>query len=139
MDTVRTLVIAGVISLAAACSTAPSKPAAAAAAPSKAAAPAVLNLAGSWAITTESQMGPMDSKLTVTQNGKDIKGTLESQMGSVECAGTIEGKDVKFGFNVSAQGTDLRIDYIGTTDGTTMTGKAVFGTYGEGTFKGKKQ
>ena len=137
MNTIRAIAVATVVLLAAACSSTPSKPAAA---PAKAAAaPAVMNLAGSWTITTESQMGPMDSKLTVEQNGKDIKGVMTSQMGSVDCTGTIDGKDVKFGFNFSAQGTDLRIDYIGTTDGTTMTGKAVFGSYGEGTFKAKKQ
>jgi hypothetical protein len=44
----------------------------------------------------------------------------------------------KFSFNVNAQGMDLKIDFVGTSDGQTMAGKAVFGSFGEGTFKGKR-
>jgi hypothetical protein len=141
MNTFRAVLIASVTAFAAACSTAPTKPAAAPAPAAKAAAPAaaVTNLAGVWTLTTESQMGSQDAKLTVAQTGKDIKGTMETPMGSVDYTGTVEGKDVKFGFNFNAQGTDLRIDYIGTVEGGTMKGKAVFGSFGEGTFTGKKQ
>jgi hypothetical protein len=31
---------------------------------------------------------------------------------------------------------DLKIDFVGVSDGKQMSGKAVFGTFGEGTFKG---
>jgi hypothetical protein len=96
-------------------------------------------LTGNWIVTVESQMGSQDTKMTLKQSGGNLAGTMTSQMGSVDFTGTLVGKDVKFGFNVNAQGTDLRIDYIGTTDGTTMSGKAVFGSFGEGTFKGKRQ
>ncbi len=138
MNTLRTALIASVAAVAAACSTAPSKPPAAPAAPVVPAAPVATNIAGVWTITTDTPQGASDSKMTVMQTGKDIKGTLESPMGSVDYTGTVVGKDVKFGFNFSAQGTDLHIDYIGTVDGPTMSGRAVFGSFGEGTFKGKK-
>jgi hypothetical protein len=134
MNTLRVVLVAAVATLAAACSSTPSKPTASAAP----AAPPAVNLAGNWTVTTETPMGAQETKLSVAQTGKEIKGTMASPQGSVPITGTADGKDFKFGFDFDAQGTSLRIDYIGTVEGTAMKGKAVFGTFGEGTFTGTK-
>ncbi len=134
MNTFRVVLLASVAALAAACSSTPSKPAA----PVAPAAPAVANIAGTWTVTTETPMGASDSKMTVVQTGKDIKGVLESAMGSVNYTGGVDVNNVKFGFDFDAQGTSLRIDYIGTVEGEAMKGKVVLGTFGEGTFVAKK-
>jgi len=84
-------------------------------------------------------MGAQDTNLVLTQTGKELAGTFESPMGSANAKGSIDGNDVKFGFPFSAQGTELQIDFIGTTDGQTMTGRAVFGSFGESTFKAKRR
>jgi hypothetical protein len=133
----RALLLAAIVALIAACSSTPTKPAASAAPPPPA-APAV-TVAGNWVVTIDSQMGAQDSKLALTQTGKDISGTLDTPMGMQKLTGTFDGKELKFNFNVNAQGTDLRIDFIGTSDGQAMNGRAVFGSFGEGTFKGKRQ
>ena len=132
MNTARVLMIASAAALVAACSSAPSKPAAAP-------APVVANIAGTWIVTTETQLGAQDTKMVVNQNGNDIKGTLESQLGTTDFTGAVQGNEVRWGFDFNAQGTDLRIDYSGTLDGNNMTGKAVFGAFGEGAFTAKKQ
>ena len=121
----------------AACSSPPTKPALAPAAP-RAPAAAALNVAGNWLVTIDSQMGSQDSKLVLLQTGKALKGTFDSPMGAAECDGGVNGNNINFGFNFSGQGVELRIDFVGTTDGQTMNGKAVFGSYGEGTFKAKR-
>ena len=136
MNMFRALAVVGVASIVVACSSTPTKTSAPT--PPKPAA-AAIDLSGNWIVTVESQMGSQDTKMMLKQTGTNLSGTMTSQMGSVDFTGTLIGKDVKFGFNFNAQGTDLRIDYIGTTDGTTMSGKAVFGSFGEGTFKGKRQ
>jgi hypothetical protein len=65
---------------------------------------------------------------------------MDSPMGSVDIAGNVVDKDVKLGFNINAQGMDLKIDFIGVLEGTdTIKGRAVFGSFGEGTFSAKKQ
>ena len=138
MNTFRVLLLAAVAVLLAACSSAPTKPKAAAAAPTAPAAAAIPNIAGNWLMTIESQMGPQDSNLTVVQNGKDISGTLATPMGTQNYKGTFDGKDLKFGFDVNAQGMELRIDFMGVSDGQTMNGKATFGSFGDGTFKAKR-
>jgi len=131
MNTFRALLLAGTVSLIAACSSTPSKPAAPVAPP----APAV-SVGGNWSVTIDSQMGAQDSKLALNQNGNALTGTLDTPMGSQAITGTFDGKEIKFSFNVNAQGMDLKIDFIGVSDGKQMSGKAVFGSFGEGTFKG---
>jgi ABC-type amino acid transport substrate-binding protein len=137
MNTLRVVLIASVAAVAAACSSTPSKPAAA----PVAAAPVVPTLAGNWTVTIESQMGSQDSKLTLAQTGKDLSGKLEAPppVGSADIKGDVVGADVKMWFMVNAQGMELKIDLVGTQEnGSTMKGRAVFGTFGEGTFTAKK-
>jgi hypothetical protein len=130
MKSLRLALIASTAALIAACASTPKAPP----------APAVTNVAGVWMINTETQMGPMDTKLTVQQTGKDLKGVMESPMGNVDVTGTVDGKEFKFGFDFDAQGTALRIDYVGMLEGdnNAMKGKASFGSFGEGTFTAKK-
>jgi len=97
-----------------------------------------MTVAGDWVLTINSQMGAQDSKLVLKQAGKEITGRMDSPQGAVDVAGTLEDKNIKFGFNYNGQGVELHIDFIGTTDGQSMSGRAVFGTYGEGTFKAKR-
>ena len=129
MKKVRVLVLAALAVLVAGCMSTP-------AAPAKPKGP---DLNGEWVVTTNSQMGAQDSNMTVKQTGSAIAGTLTSQRGSVEYTGTVTGDAVAFGFTINAQGTDLRIDYSGTVEGDAMKGKAVFGSFGEGTFTAKKK
>ena|SRR5215831_2133480 len=136
MKTFRTVILTVAIAILAACSATPKKPMTAAAPPPPPAA--ALNVAGNWVLTIDSQAGSQDTKLALLQTGKDLSGTFDSPMGKANCKGTIDGKDIKIGFPFSAQGTELQIDFIGTTDGQTMSGRAVFGSFGEGTFKAKR-
>lgn len=130
MNKVRALLIASVAMLIAACASTPKEPP----------KPAVPNLAGNWIVTIESQMGAQDSKMNLAQTGSDLKGQLESPMGTVDVAGKVADKDVTLGFNINAQGMDLKIDFIGVLEpADTIKGRAVFGSFGEGTFTAKKQ
>lgn len=54
-------------------------------------------------------------------------------------AGTIEGHEVTLSIEVSAQGQDMKIDYVGTVDGDTMSGEVVFGELAKGTFEGTRE
>ncbi|HEY6641609.1 hypothetical protein [Povalibacter sp.] len=103
------------------------------------AAPRGPNLSGNWVLTTESPMGAQDTDMTVTQTGNALAGKVSGQMGATDIAGTLEGTDVAFGFTISVQGMDLRIDYNGIIEGDTMKGKATFGSFGEGTFSAKRK
>ncbi len=126
MTNLRVMALAAAAILIAACSSTPP-------------APKGPDLTGNWVLTTESPMGAQDSDMTVTQTGQALTGKLSSQMGTVDYTGTIDGNDVSFGFTMSVQGADLQLDYSGTVEGDTMKGKAVFGSFGEGTFTAKRK
>lgn len=129
MNKVRLLVVAAVVLLIAACASPRVTPA----------RPIGPDLTGDWIVTTTSQMGAQDSNMTVRQTGNAIAGTLSSQMGSVGYTGTVTGNAVAFAFTINAQGTDLKMDYSGTVEGNTMQGKAIFGSFGEGTFAARRK
>jgi hypothetical protein len=97
------------------------------------------DLSGTWVLTTRSQMGAQDARMTVRQTGSALAGTITGQSGTVDYKGTVTGATVAFDFTIKVQGTDLKLDYSGTVDGDTMKGKAVFGQFGEGTFTAKRQ
>jgi hypothetical protein len=100
---------------------------------------AAADLSGSWVLTTESRMGTQDAQMTVRQTGSALAGTITGQAGSVDYTGSHNGGAVAFDFTINVQGTDLKLDYIGTVEGDTMKGKAVFGQFGEGTFTAKRK
>jgi hypothetical protein len=129
MSNVRTLMLATLAMFVAACASTPKTPP----------APTSADLSGNWVLTTESQMGAQDSDMVVNQSGSAITGTLTSQLGSVDYTGSVEGQNVAFSFMFNAQGTDLKMDYAGIVEGDTMKGKAVFGSFGEGTFTAKRK
>lgn len=126
MNKVRVLGLAALAMLVVACSSTPAKPKGP-------------DLTGNWVVTTESQMGAQDSDMTVRQTGNALAGTLTSQMGSVDYTGTVEGSAVAFGFDIEIQGNSLHIDYSGVVEGDSMKGKAVFGSFGEGSFTAKRK
>ncbi len=141
MKTFRIVLIASATALAAACSSAPSKPAVpvASAAPVAPVAPALANIAGNWIITVETPMGTMDAKMSVVQNGKDINGRLESQMGNVDYKGGVDTNNIKFSYSIEALGGPPgSFDYVGQLDAGVMKGKATFGSFGDGTWTAKR-
>ena len=96
------------------------------------------DVAGTWTMAVETAMGSGSPTFTLTQEGGTVTGTYEGYFGEVPVAGTIEGDAVTLSIEVNAQGQDMKIDYVGTVDGDTMTGKVLFGDLGEGTFEGTR-
>lgn len=129
MNQTRAWMIAAAAMVLSACATPPSQPP----------APKGADLTGNWVLTTESQMGSQDAQMTVRQTGSALAGTITGQNGSVAYQGSVTGAAVAFDFTIEIQGTDLKLDYIGTVEGDTMKGKAVFGQFGEGTFTARRQ
>ena len=97
------------------------------------------NVTGTWTMEVQTAMGSGSPTFTLTQEGGTITGTYEGYFGEVPVAGTIEGNEVTLSIEVSAQGQDMKIDYVGTVDGDTMSGRVAFGELGEGTFEGTRK
>jgi hypothetical protein len=96
------------------------------------------DVTGTWTMTVETSMGSGNPTFTLTQKGEDITGSYKGRFGEAPVTGTIKGNQVTLTFSVSAQGQEIKMDYIGTVEGDAMAGKVVFGGFGEGTFKGTR-
>lgn len=118
--------------------------AAAPAAPATPAAPAMpadaANVSGVWDVKVETPGGPGTPVFTLKQDGEKITGTYKGQFGESPISGTIKGGDIQLTLKIAPQGEDIVITYTGKlTAKDTMGGKAVFGTFGEGTWTAKKK
>jgi len=80
----------------------------------------------------------MNFTMSVAQDGKNIRAKIRDDKGIYDYNGTVNGNDVNFGHD-SERMPGLRIEYMGTVAANVITGKAVFGSYGEGTFAAKRQ
>jgi hypothetical protein len=133
MQSLRVVLLAAVVSVVAACSTAPSTKTVE---PPKPAGPAV---GGAWIVTTQSPMGSRDADAIFTQSGEELSGKMVSPRGEVPLSGTLKGDAVAFGMNITVQGQELQIDYSGTVTGDTMGGTVTFGPLAKGTWSGKRK
>ncbi len=100
---------------------------------------ALADVSGTWIMAVETQAGTGSPTFTLTQKGEAVTGTYKGQLGEAPVTGTVKGNDITLTFKVNAQGQDLEIVYAGTLDGDQVSGKVKLGSFGNGTFTGKKQ
>jgi hypothetical protein len=98
-----------------------------------------LAVTGTWDLAVETAGGPGHPVFTFKQEGEKLTGTYRGAFGEAPVTGTLRGADIRFTLNVKAGGQDAAIEYSGTVDGATMKGKVRIGSFGDGTFTGKKQ
>lgn len=98
-----------------------------------------VDLTGGWALEVKTDAGSGTPTVTFKQEGQKLTGRYVGMFG--ESALTGEVKDNAFSFNVSvnADGNAVTITYTGSVDQNGMKGRVVFGSFGEGTFTGKRQ
>jgi hypothetical protein len=112
----------------------------AAAAPAASTAASAGDISGVWSFTVETPNGTGTPTFTLKQDGEKITGTYKGQLGEAPVNGTIKGADVTLMIKVSPQGEEITVTYTGKVTGKdTMSGKAIFGSLGEGTWSAKKK
>jgi invasion protein IalB len=114
------------------------------AAPATQAAPtpppaAKIDLTGTWNLQVNTEAGSGTPTVIFKQDGEKLTGQYSGQFGESSFTGTLKGSDLRFEFDVSAEGNTVHIVYAGTVDKDTMKGSVKFGDLGEGTFTGKKK
>jgi hypothetical protein len=97
------------------------------------------DVTGVWTMNVETGMGSGSPTFTLTQKGETVSGTYRGYFGEAPVTGTVTGDAVTLTLEVTVQGQDMTVDYVGTVDGDTMSGKVVFGQLGEGTFEGSRE
>jgi hypothetical protein len=98
------------------------------------------NISGVWSFTVETPAGTGTPTFTLKQDGEKITGTYKGQLGEAPVNGSIKGSDVTLMLKVSPQGEEITVTYTGKlTSKDTMSGKATFGSLGEGNWSAKKK
>ena len=117
MNRLRLVCIAGIASFAAACSSAPDKPA----------TPAVTQVGGDWLVHMQTPMGAFDMNMKLVQVDKSFTGTLDSLDKSlaihVDCQGTVNGNEIKLFYLYVPQGVEMRVNFLGTVADRSMSGR----------------
>lgn len=97
----------------------------------------VANIGGAWHFVADTPSGRHEARMSVVQSGQEISGRFEGALGLINYAGTVDTDEVRFG-HVAMAGS-MRFDYVGTVESSNrMTGTAVFGTLGHGTWTATK-
>src|SRR5262249_27244511 len=93
------------------------------------------DVSGVWNFKVETAVGSGTPTMTFKQDGKDLSGTYEGQLGKADLTGSVEGSDIRFSFKVEVQGQQLEVTYTGKVEGKdSMKGTVKLGELGEGTW-----
>ncbi len=98
-----------------------------------------MSVDGNWKVTVQTPMGPQDSTLSLKSEGTTLTGTqMAPNGGSAEILdGTVNGNLVSWNAKITKP-LPLTIEFSGTIDGDTMSGKVKFGMMGSGNFSGAR-
>jgi len=83
------------------------------------------DISGTWAMTLETQRGPMESEMTIEQDGEIIKVTMEGFQGNEMVGeGTFKDNKAEWTVTISTPNGDFTIKYSGTLEEDTLSGQA---------------
>jgi hypothetical protein len=95
-----------------------------------------IDVSGTWNMVVETGQGNGNPVIVLKQvNDTIITGTYTGQFGEALLKGKVKAGKISFQILTP----DVTIDYVGTVEGHAMKGRVIFGSYGEGTFTGKKK
>jgi L-seryl-tRNA(Ser) seleniumtransferase len=88
------------------------------------------NIAGTWDVDIEYEVGAARHKLFLGVNGNQITGTHQGWVYEGDLKGQIDGNQVKFRSSLPADGNVLTYAFAGSVSGMSMTGDVQLGEYG---------
>ena len=97
-----------------------------------------IDLTGDWVFTVQSPNGTGERSVTFVQEGTELSGEIASAQAAGPLSGTIEGDKVTFVAVVQMDSGPFDITYTATIADGEMTGTVEFGSYGSGTFRGRR-
>ncbi len=99
-----------------------------------------IDVSGEWAITVNTDGGPIPATLVLKQDGEKVTGSIKSEQGELPLEGTMKEKTLSFAFVYPApDGSNLTITMSGTVEGDEIKGTADFGGMGGGDWSAKKK
>lgn len=84
--------------------------------------PARVDVSGVWAFDIQTGQAAGSPTITIKQEGDALSGTYEGEYGPADIKGTLSGKDVRFSYDLQAQGRSVDVVHVGTVEGGSMKG-----------------
>jgi hypothetical protein len=98
------------------------------------------DLSGAWVLDVMSPNGAGTRSVTFVQEGDKLTGEIASTMAAGPLTGTVEGVVVRFVAEVFMESGSFTVTYRATwVDGELKEGTVDFGSYGSGTFTGRRK
>lgn len=94
-----------------------------------------MSFSGTYNITINTPMGKQEGKLTLTEDGGALSGTMEQGGDSVEVKnGSVSGDSATWDVDVSKP-MPLTLSFDGKKDGDNLSGSVKLGAFGQSTFE----
>lgn len=92
---------------------------------------------GQYQVTIQTPMGAQNAKLTLTQNGDDLTGSMTASSGETADVknGKVDGDKATWDVDVS-QPMPMTLSFEATKSGETLGGSVQLGAFGQSTFEG---
>lgn len=92
--------------------------------PTKASA---INVSGKWNAVVSSQMGDMDMTISFEQDGTNVTGSFESEMGTWKISdGILQGNELTFNISATIAGESMDMAFSGTVERDSLEGTVDF-------------
>ena len=93
---------------------------------------------GVWNATLKTPMGPQTGNLELTTDGDSLSGRFTNSQGASELTdGSVDGDRLTWTVNLTAP-MPVKLDFVVTVDGDTMTGDVQLGPYGAATLEASR-
>jgi len=97
-----------------------------------------VDVSGDWAITANTEQGPISGTLTLEVDGEKLTGTLVVDMGALPIEGTVKDGEVSFSLSYPTDSGDIPVTMTGKVDGDTIKGNYDAGPQGGGDWSGSR-
>jgi len=97
-----------------------------------------LDVSGEWVLDVESPNGIGERQVTFVQDGDALTGEISGSRAAGVLTGTVDGDEVTFVAVVEMEGGSFEITYTATVTDGEMKGTVDFGSYGSGSFTGRR-
>lgn len=92
---------------------------------------------GNWKITINTPMGARTVNANIKTNGATFTGQVESDMGSQEITGNVNGDNLTWSFDITNP-MPMKLEFDAKVDGDKMTGNVKLGMFGNAPLTGER-
>jgi hypothetical protein len=93
---------------------------------------------GTYKVEIDTPMGKMEQNFTLKTEGNVLTGRVESQMGSFDVNGKVEGDQFSWENDLESPMGTMHLTVTGKVAGSDISGEVKTGDFGTSPFKGKR-